>query len=262
MDLRQHIYRLAIALLCIASVGSSIQPVQAKQTIICGMLANPVTMDGKWTTSIEWKDALEMSIGFVKGSGEGYFKAKHDQNYLYVLIDFVSDTASQANDWAALAMDVSNDGGSAPQTDDLLLMGRWNSPTDFISVMTAGTGTAWGSWGGLTSGVKVAASRDASNDPYSTSSHLIYEFQVPMSKLNAAGTGVEGVASDREVNMGAWPLNPMEAPSGYAYMTYSSEVLPEFSTVALTLPLLLAAVIFVLRFIGRQSVSDRVCANR
>jgi hypothetical protein len=254
--LRHSIYTLAIALLCIASLGSSIQPVQAKQTIACGMLANPVTIDGKWTTSIEWKDALEMPIGFVKGSGQAYFKAKHDQNYLYVLIDFVSDTASQANDWAALAIDVNNDGASTPQTDDLLLMGRWNSQTDFITAMTTGTGTAWGSWViGLTGGFSVAASSDTSNDPYSTSPHLIYEFQVPMSKLNATGIGIEGVASDREVNMGAWPLNDMNAPSGYAYMTYSSEVLPEFPTVALTLPLLLAAAIFVLRFKGRRSMA-------
>jgi hypothetical protein len=260
--LRQYICPLAVALLCIASVGSLIQPVQAKQTITCGALADPVTIDGKWTTSSEWNDAFEMSIAFVKGSGEAYFKAKHDQNYLYALVDFVSDTASQANDWAAIAMDVNNDGGATPQTDDLIVMGRWNSATDLIGVMTAGTGTAWGSWGGLTTGFKVASSTDAGNDPYSASSHLIYEFQVPMSKLNPSGTGIEAVASDREENMGAWPLNPMEVPSGFAYMTYSTEVLPEFSMVALTLPLPLAAAVLVLRFTRRRSVSGQSCGTR
>jgi hypothetical protein len=256
MKLRSHVLLLTVTLLCL---GALVLPVRANESISCGALTNPVTIDGKWTSANEWEDAFEVSIGFVKGSGEAYFKGKHDQNYLYALIDFVSDKASQVNDWTALAIDPSRTLLSAPQRDDFLLVGRWNSPNDFLEAIAWGTGTAWGAPSvELTGGFSVASSRSADNDPYSASPHLIYEFQVPMSKLKAI-IGIQAVASDGEENMGAWPMVPMEDPSNYAYLTFSSEVVSEFLMVSLTLPFVFVAAVFVVRYCGRRrevSVSE------
>jgi hypothetical protein len=252
MKLRGYVLVLTLTLLCIVSLASLVHPVQARESISCGALANPVTIDGKWTNADEWKDTFEVTLPFVKGSGEAYFRAKHDQNYLYALVDFVSDATSQANDWGALAIDPSNKAQSTPRTDDFLLIGRWNSPSDFLIGMAWGTGTAWGAPSfGLTGGFKVASSTNVGNDPYSASSHVIYEFQVPMSKLSTAGIGIAAVASDRDVNMGGWPMGPLEEPSNYAYVTFSSQVLPEFPMVTVALPLLFIAAVFVMRYRGR-----------
>jgi hypothetical protein len=217
--------------------------------VTCGTSQNPVTIDGKWTTQGEWTDAVDFSLLFVQGSGEVYFKAKHDDHYLYALIDFVSDAQIQAQDNGDVIFDTKNDGGSATQTDDFLVMGRWNSPSQFVSVKTSGTGSGWGSFQGLTTGFKVASSNDATNDPYSSSSHVIYEFQIPMSALNPSGVGIYVAAFDRAVNIAAWPLGPAEVPSDYGYMEFTNQVVPEFPMgTAVILLLLLGAAGVILRF--------------
>jgi len=234
-------------LLCIPSIAFTF-PVEARETITCGKLDNPVTIDGKWTNEHEWVDAFELSIGFAVGSGEAYFKAKHDDDSLYALIDFVSDVESQEADSGFIAIDSENNGGSAPQIDDFALLGRWNSPTQYSAVIAWGTGTAWGDWTGLTGAFKVACSKNADKDPYSTSPHLVYEFQIPMNKLNPTGIGIFIAAFDREVNKGAWPWAPMENPSQYNYMEFTTQVIPEFSTAtSIVLFLLLGIATFVLR---------------
>jgi len=240
-DRRVVVLSIALLLLCVPSITFT-SPVEARETITCGKLDNPVTIDGRWTNEHEWVDAFELSIGFAQGSGEAYFKAKHDNNYLYALIDFVSDVESQEADVGAVAIDSKNNGGSTPQTDDFVLLGRWNSPTEFANVIAWGTGTAWGEFMGLTGGFKVACSKNAANDAYSSSSHLIYEFQIPMSELNPTGIGIYVAAFDREVNKGAWPWAPMENPSQYGYMKFTSQVIPEFSTTTSMVLLLLLGV--------------------
>jgi len=242
------ILSIALLLLCFPFIAFT-SHVEARETITCGKLDNPVTIDGKWTSEHEWVDAFQISIGFIQGSGEAYFKAKHDDNYLYALIDFVSDIESQEADTGAVVIDSKNNGGSTPQTDDFVLLGRWNSPTEFNNVIAWGTGTAWGSFMGLTGGFKVACSKDAANDPYSSSAHLIYEFQIPMSELDPTGIGIYAAAFDREVNRGVWPSAPMENPSQYGYMKFTTQVIPEFSTAtSMVLLLLLGVASLVLRY--------------
>ncbi len=250
MKTSERIVLLSITflLLCFPLIGFT-SPVEARETITCGKLDNPVTIDGKWTNEQEWVDAFEISIGFFQGSGEAYFKAKHDDNYLYALVDFVSDVESQEFDMGFVAVDSKNNGGSTPQTDDFMLAGRWNSPTNFNSIIAWGTGTAWGSPSGLTGGLKVACSKDAANDPYSSSSHLMYEFQIPMSELNPTAIGIFAAAVDREVNKGIWPMTPAENPSQYGYMEFTAQVIPEFFAPApIVLPLLLGVISLVLRY--------------
>jgi hypothetical protein len=229
-----------------------VQPIAQAGTggnVTCGALQNPVTIDGKWTNKNEWADAFEVSVGFVKGSGEVHFKAKHDDNFLYALVDFVSDSEIQTADMGAVVIDPGNDAGSAPQIDDFVLMGRWNSPTQFFSGTAYGTGTAWGNPGALGAGFNVASSKMADNDPYSASSHLIYEFQVPMSRVTPTGIGVYVAAFDRDVNIAAWPLAPMEVPSQYGYMQFTNQVVPEFPMgTTVILLMLLAAAGVLLRF--------------
>jgi len=239
---------ITFLLLCFPFTGFA-SPAEARETITCGRLENPVTIDGKWTNEHEWVDAFELSIGFAVGSGEAYFKAKHDDDSLYALIDFVSDVESQEADTGAIIIDSKNNGGSTPQTDDFMLLGRWDSPTQFAKAIGWGTGTAWGSFGGLTSGFNVACSKDAANNPYSSSSHLIYEFQVPMSQLDPTGIGIIVFAFDREVNKGAWPYASHENPSQWNYMKFVTQVIPEFSTAtSMVLLLLLGVASLVLRY--------------
>jgi len=248
---------ITFLLLCFPLIGFT-SPVGARETITCGKLDNPVMIDGKWTNEEEWVDAFQVSIGFAQGSGEAYFKAKHDDNNLYALIDFISDVESQEADSGGVIIDSKNNGGSTPQTDDFILLCRWNSLTQYSAVIAWGTGTAWGDWTGLTGGFKVVCSKNAANDPYSSSSHLIYEFQIPISQLDPTGVGILVFAFDREVNKGAWPYADSQNPSQYNYMKFVTQVIPEFSTAtSMVLLLLLGVASLVLRYPKRSEASFR-----
>jgi hypothetical protein len=252
LPLNNHLFSVML-LLCLVPIAF-VSPVKAQDDVTCGALENEVTVDGKWTSNQEWVDAFQIALTFVQGSGEAYFKAKHDANRLYVLLDFVSDQETQEGDSGGVLIDANNDGGQTPQPDDFQLTGRWNSATQFWSGMAKGTGTEWGSYTVLPAGFKAASSKNAANDPYSTSSHLIYELQIPLNQLNPTEIGIYVYLFDRQVNQAVWVGTPMENPSQYAHMTFTSQVVPEFPAASVILLALLAGTTLLLRRSPRQKL--------
>jgi hypothetical protein len=241
-------------------------PVEARENVTCGRLNEQVTVDGRWTTVDEWTDAVEVSLVFTQGSGKAYSKAKYDDNYLYVLIDFVSDQQTQGGDMAMVAVDPKNNRGSDPQTDDFTLVFRWNTPTQSVSLIGWGTGGQESVWGNLGEGFNAACSNNAENDPYGKAPHLTYEFQIPMKltsptgagsfSLSATGFGIGVSAFNGQTGACAWPGGvDLAVPEGYASVTFTTKVVPEFSTaMSIVLFLVLAVATILLRHPSRQRI--------
>jgi chlorite dismutase len=47
-------------------------------------------VDGKWATASEWADATEQKVN--SGNMTIYIRIKHDADYIYLLVDFPTDS--------------------------------------------------------------------------------------------------------------------------------------------------------------------------
>ncbi len=90
---------------------------------------NMTIFDGKWTFTDEWKRTAIEKITYENGFVQ-IVRIGHDFEYLYVLIDFVSDTSiDRLADKGIVCIDGFSDGGKIPKSDDycfLVAMGSEN----------------------------------------------------------------------------------------------------------------------------------------
>jgi hypothetical protein len=168
---------------------------------------NDITIDGKWTSVDEWNDTLEESLIFSEGSGKAYLRVKHDINYLYILVDFVTYNDTKTGDGCIVVLDTKHDGGSSVQQDDLAVLIRWNSPSEIYPAIQ------WGgwyyNWEFLPSNFEAKSSIESENNPYSNTPHVIFEFKIPKSSLNSSSTTLGFlvfVICDNENIKGALPI--------------------------------------------------------
>lgn len=156
---------------------------------------NKIIIDGKWTEKNEWSDASEFS--YERGKNVlGYFLIKDDEEFLYVMIDFVSDRTIDDQDMGRLRFDTENDKGwgnltgcqingscvsepgMAPMHDDYMIDLIWNEGSA-NQISFKGSGTKWVLLKENNPAVQTATSNEANNNPYSNLPHLIYEFAIP-----------------------------------------------------------------------------------
>ena len=97
-------------------------------------LANAVTIDGRWTTSEEWSDTSRVSMYLVQGSqGTAYVRFKHDADFLYILVDPISDTTEarlQTDGQPAadqLNMGIDKDVNDTKTSPDVIIQLSWNN---------------------------------------------------------------------------------------------------------------------------------------
>ena len=87
--------RRTVVCLLLALISSSVLvPVSlARDSLAVPRLMNLVTIDGKWTTPDEWSDTQRVSMLVAEGpESTGFLRVKNDDQYLYMLLDLVSDT--------------------------------------------------------------------------------------------------------------------------------------------------------------------------
>ncbi len=166
-------HRLGILFALLLCFLVIVQPTVATTSISSSPSTNDVTVDGKWTTAGEWDNATELQ---ARG-GAGYVRIKDDGQFLYILIDFTSDTTLDEKDMARVRFDVNNDKANRPQTDDYMILADWNGGT-LIQRTAQGNGRVWTA-AKQDLGAEVASSIDSVNDPYSSQPHMIYEFAIP-----------------------------------------------------------------------------------
>jgi hypothetical protein len=85
-----------LAILAIFFLVIQIPHAHGQGTLVLYPLANPVILDGKYTTAKEWNDTIAFPMEAGVSGIVGYFAAKQDSNYLYAVWDFVSCQAPYA----------------------------------------------------------------------------------------------------------------------------------------------------------------------
>jgi len=136
----KKIIYVSLFTLIILIASSNFINVNCNEEIICPKLENTVTIDGKWTSNDEWTDAISEELRFVSNSGKAYFRIKHDDESLFLLIDYVTLITPQERDAAGIMIDTKNDGGDIMQKDDYFLGNIYMSEESALTVRVWGTG--------------------------------------------------------------------------------------------------------------------------
>jgi hypothetical protein len=200
-----------------------------------------ITVDGMWTAPDEWWNATQLQAY----GRTGVFCVQNDEEFLYVLIDFVTDTKLDDRDIARIRLDVKNDKSDRPQTDDLMiLVDRLDGA--LVTRIVRGSGTGWA----LTQddlGVRIALSANSRNDRYSKERHLIYEFAIPR-QIFGDRTKI-GFSATAGSQMGTSDADFMNLPRRHHFMNPSTWVTLVFATetgTSAVIPLGLIAVVAVM----------------
>jgi len=181
-------YMIFVVLAILAlSIGTNnlVQSEKEPLSIIILNSQHSVEIDGLWTSKTEWVDASETRIDNNELSA--YVRAKHNQAYVYLLIDFLSDHGLEASgDFAVVCFDTKNNAGNAPLPDDYCFY-RITRTGDFIDGIIQGNGMDWTvlqeaeTWDPYDEKFDAAMSSSHMNDPYdSVNTHVIYEFRIPI----------------------------------------------------------------------------------
>jgi hypothetical protein len=203
-----------------------------RQTIDCSQLVNEVAIDGKWTHKDEWSDSSRHSLFFWAKEGEGDLRAKYDDNFLYILIDYFTDVEKQQGDFAGIIIDPHHDFGDTPQTDDFLLQCFWESSQKYSTGVLKWRGgdprgLNWRDAIQIPSGVEVSSSDDAVNDPVDKELHKTYEFKIPRNLMGYPSIGFVAFTGDGQAGTATstWPAgsgekNLFDDPSQWGELTF------------------------------------------
>ena len=105
-----------------------------------------------------------------------------DENWV---IELVTDTTSDAGDFFQISMDTTQNGGTAPQTDDFLLNYTGHDGTGLR--VYRGTGTGWTLWTGYALGTDLVIATSVSASPKSATPHWIIEIDFEKQAAFALG---------------------------------------------------------------------------
>jgi hypothetical protein len=210
---------------------------------------NVPTIDGAWTSPVEWQGASENPIS-NQNNMTAYLRIEHNGTYLFILIDFISDQTNSSSDNVWIYFDTKDDGGTLPQTDDYVFD---------ITGFRQGTGSATGGsqWVYIATpaGAIMAKGFSHLNDPYDNATvHEIYEFRVPCSFLGAGHFyGFYAVVIDSSTfTILHWPVASADSsdPNVWGDIYSATQFVPELSpssTIALFLLITLVAVVLFRR---------------
>jgi hypothetical protein len=234
LEKQLHAFFLSTVLIVLVSSTFSVQIIA--KPVSCPRLENECIIDGKWSYAEEWSDALEKSLNFVVGEGEAYFRIKHDNDYVYFLVDFVSDSKPQVQDLAAILLDTENDGGEMLQKDDLIVMLMFQTPRKAVSAIAWGTGKdrieqfPEKQFQPYPEDFEMAVMNVASEDPHSLDPHMVYEFQIPKSYLKSDIVKFYVmVASDSSKNTACYPVVDANMVDSWAELEFSDKTLEELT---------------------------------
>jgi len=197
-----------------------------------------VVFDGKWTISKEWKAS---SLENIPG-GQIYLRSAHLDNFIYILIDAVSDsTLDNLEDNAVVCFDAKNEQSSKPDSND------------YCFIAKLGTDKAVTLQGSEDSGefivvenhddlISIGGISDE-NDRYSKVPHASYEFRIPIKLLerNDVYGFYVGVYDHSKSQTFTWPseINPenseIPSPAKWGIIYSPDKSLPEYDLPILVL---------------------------
>jgi len=203
---------------------------------------NVPTIDGYFNKASEWNTTR---IERVTSTDKAIYYVGHDDRFLYVLEDFVTDTEVYGTDMKGdqgwVYVDQRHDGGSIPRIDDFVIDIEWVDSHRNLYFVWRGDGKGWAGEKTMNDFYwNINARSSLSRSPNSQTPHLIYEFRIPLNfsdqlkvPLNfdekiMIGLRLRVYDHDRQVGIefprGSSPL----IPDSWADLIFSSLPIPEF----------------------------------
>jgi len=169
-----------------------------------------------WVYKNEWEDARLVSLrnAFDWYHGVSNLAIKHDENWVYGIVDFISDEKNNGGDWLHISIDTKNDGGNIPQIDDYLFGGEWHgrSSPRLSCYMRRGTGkeTEAEGWSNTLTMKDALIASSKATSPNSDSEHLVYEFKISKKYFGGSpfvGMYLNVLDSGLSGSFMIWPFN-------------------------------------------------------
>jgi len=214
-----------------------------------------VTFDGIWSHKTEWKNSSLDELSYDDWTI--YLRTAHQDNFIYVFIDAVSDVhLNKGADKAIICFDTQNDKSSLPDSDDYCFMATLDGKRSFSYQGETSLGQ---------SNLKKIANPDGfigisdvsnENDRYTTVPHPSYEFRIPTSFVGRSDIyGFYLGVYDANLNkVYSWPENALTdnllhvpSPNTWGELVSPDKSLPEFH-----LPLIVfLSAVFLSLYFGR-----------
>ncbi len=254
-DLVKHLLWTSVILLLVIGFGQAYATDQVLITISPAM-AN-VVFDGKWTFYEEWKESSLDTFIYPDGTTI-YFRSAHYKNFIYFMIDDVSDVSfSKGSDRATICLSENNNETLVPNSNDYCFVNTLSSKTSYV--LQGGSPLA------LTGHFKKIdnpasyigiAAISGDNDHYTPVPHASYEFRIPIdfigrSDIYSMYVQIYHANSNKYYS---WPTNSIPenlfqiaSPTEWGQLISPDKTLPEFNLPEITLTLSLILVLYQIR---------------
>jgi len=232
------------------------EDIHAEDPILISKSSNldQVIFDGKWTDSYEWKQSSYNRLVFEDGN-EIHLRTAHQENFIYIQINFASDTNIDENyDSATVCFDTKNDKTIIPQSDDYCFSTTLDIKNSFTYQGNNASSTN-DYFDKIPNDKNFIAKGTASDkyDRYSKTPHASYEFKIPLDVLgrsNNYGFYIS-VFDEHSQNYYSWPYNIknqtlISSPSQWGDLVSPDNSLPEFNFTILlsfTIPIIMLVTI-------------------
>jgi hypothetical protein len=126
------------SLLLIVNIGRVLATEAGYSVIMENYAGTAITLDGKWTSTSEWADAWNEQQFPAANARFMYKMVASDVYQMTWLVEF-RDTTNDANDKWVICIDGNQDGGTAPQSDDVKMEITGHTTLQVY----VGNGTGW-----------------------------------------------------------------------------------------------------------------------
>jgi len=216
-------------------------------------------IDGKWSNGREWKESADEGWYFSDGNAM-ILRSAHQNEYIYFLVDFVSDRTHDTNmDRAMICLDPNNDKSKISKSDDYCFV--TSLQRNYAIVLQGGSQSALdGNFKRIyPQNVFAAGTVSDHHDRYSAIPHSSYEFKIPTELVGRhAEYGLYIALYDNHNDiLYSWPRNielqnnfQIPPPNQWGELISIDKSLPEFNLPILIVMLTFTALILLTKTKG------------
>ncbi len=231
---RSILVAFTIVAVCILSLQTCLAGAQTYSISFYESTSDAI-VDGKWTNATEWTDAATAP----SLPSQLLFREKWtwpSDIIGYVLLEFYTDKTNDSGDFFQYCLDPAANGGSAPQSDDVLINYTGHNQLKLYK----GNGTGWAPWAG-SSGAAISAANTITGSQMNATAHWIFELTMDRSdsNLDTSGAGYQPLirvaaydASNPSQGIVSWPPSTSQnAPSTWGTEIGTPSAIPESPTI-------------------------------
>jgi hypothetical protein len=218
---------------------------------------NKVIFDGKWTYFYEWKRSGLTDL-LYNNSTTIELRTAHQDNFIYVFIDNLSDTSiDKGADSATICFDTKNEKSLKADSNDYCFVTTLDGSNSFVLQGSSplGSNSNFKKIDNPPGFIGISSVSDA-NDRYTDVPHTSYEFRIPTDFVGRSDTYgfYVGVYDSHSNKIYSWPqsvtvdsLLQIPSPSKWGELVSLDKSLPEFPWPILALVSSLAIITFMTR---------------